>query len=483
MLHAMYQCVLCMPLRCTVQVNYGDICTALQATSIQVTKSSQLVSLTTHMTYHPWGTLTWAESVTKVEEKVTKAIKAAIAGDKYDTPVLDAFNAVFEKSTLTPLKLKRFGSLKALLLSDLLPKRLAEAKKAASPVIYDMLQKALVQLNYDTALGSTFQQLDVGIRGCIIKYLIAHVKNRPLSLPDSFQLAEDDKVKKKRSRLTDKLSQIVTATDKIAHIEEAISVGSDTDFSPSSSSVHEIPDFSELPQEFAKEPYQEVLNTHAPGAAAAAAAPVTDELQMHAVPQESEHLPPPHSCGPETRSASSHSMPVPVSVAAQVNNSASESSHSAAHQGASGPSDTQAGRGTDTPVLGVSQLVAMMSSKTVFCKNIPWDATDEDVSGFFYECGKVTHCDLGMLLNLACLQLCLSAVIALQLWLCSVLPEYIIVSEVLRQFLTGRHLDLDNLPAICFQQCHNAVLSRLRSQACVAAMYHHCFAKCAALHI
>lgn len=192
-------------------MDYDAISLALQATSIQVTKSSQLLSLTSHMTYHSWGSLAWAESVTKVEEKVTKAIKAALAGDKYDRPVLDAFNAVFEQSTLTPLKLKRFGSLKALLLTDLLPKRMAEAKKAAAPVIYDMLQKALMQLNYDCALGATFQLLDVGIRGCIIKHVIAHIRHHPLSLPESFQLAEDDKVKKKRSRLTDKLTQIVTA--------------------------------------------------------------------------------------------------------------------------------------------------------------------------------------------------------------------------------------------------------------------------------
>ena len=380
-----------------MQVDYNAICAALQCTTIQVTKSSQLLSLTTHMTHHTWGSLAWAESVSKIEEKVTKAIKAALAGDKYDRPVLDAFDAVFEKST--PLKLKRFGSLKALLLSDLLPKRIAEAKKAAAPVIYDMLQKALMQMNYDTALGSTFHQLDVGIRGCIIKYLIAHIKNRPLSLPDSFQLAEDDKVKKKRSKLTGKLTQIVTATDKIAHIEEAISVGSDADSGPSSSSAQDIPDFSECIQEA----YQEDFHTPASGAAAA---PVTNELQMHAVPEQSEHSSsPPHSCGPETPSASSHSTPVPVSVAAQVSGTAGGSSHGAApqdalSQGASGPSGTNAGLSADASVLSVPQLVANSRSKTVFCRNTSWAAAEEDLVGFFHECGNVTHCHFGTLLDL-----------------------------------------------------------------------------------
>ena len=35
-------------------------------------------------------------------------------------------------------------------------------------------------------------------------------------------------------------------------------------------------------------------------------------------------------------------------------------------------------------------------SKTVFCKNLPWGATDEDLSGFFADCGDVTDCRIGM---------------------------------------------------------------------------------------
>lgn len=401
-------------------MDYDAICLALQSTGIQVTKSSHLLTLTTHMTYHSWASLAWAESVTKVEEKVTKAIKAALAGDKYDRPVLDAFNAVFEQSTLTPLKLKRFGSLKTLLLTEVLPRRLAEAKKAAAPVIYDMLQKALMQLNYDTALGATFQLLDVGIRGCIIKHMIAHLKHRPLSLPESFQLAEDDKVKKKRSRLTDKLTQIVTATDKIAHIEEAISVDTDTDFRPSSSSAQEIPDFSEL----AHEPYQGVVDDSPTAVAAAPAVapmtdelrsvpheseqlpsiqPMTDELQMHAVPQEAELVPAPHSCGAEGTSASSHSTPVPVSVGVQVNSSAGGSSHSVASQGA--PSQAASG-----PVH-TDRKADWMRSMGVECECLPWTPTlKEALCNFFCDCGNVTHCRVRMFLNLACIAMQLLAV-------------------------------------------------------------------------
>ena len=42
---------------------------------------------------------------------------------------MEAYSDVFEKNT--PLKLKRFGALKQLLLTQLLPKRVQEAKVAA----------------------------------------------------------------------------------------------------------------------------------------------------------------------------------------------------------------------------------------------------------------------------------------------------------------------------------------------------------------
>ena len=231
---------------CTLQVDYDNLCNMLRSTSIQVTKSSQLFTLTNHMTYHLWGSVAWAESVTKIEDKVTKAIRAALAGDKYDRIVLDAFNAVFERSTLTPLKLKRFASLRALLLSELLPAQVARAKKAADPVIDAMRIHALEQLNFDVNSGDMFQKLDSGIRGCIIRSVIAHVKNRTLSLPESFQLEEDEKARKKRARLNERLAQIATAIDKITYIEEAISIGSDSDFTLSPQRHQVVPDFSDL---------------------------------------------------------------------------------------------------------------------------------------------------------------------------------------------------------------------------------------------
>ena len=40
---------------------------------------------------------------------------------------------------------------------------------------------------------------------------------------------------------------------------------------------------------------------------------------------------------------------------------------------------------------------ATNGSKTVFCKNLPWGATDEDLSGFFADCGEVTDCRIGTL--------------------------------------------------------------------------------------
>ena len=38
---------------------------------------------------------------------------------------------------------------------------------------------------------------------------------------------------------------------------------------------------------------------------------------------------------------------------------------------------------------------ATNGSRTIFCKNLPWGATDEDLGGFFADCGEVTECRIG----------------------------------------------------------------------------------------
>ena len=111
----------------------------------------------------------------------------------------------------------------------------------------DMLKKALMQLNYDVSVGDAFQLLDSGIRGCVIKHIIQFVKHKSLILPVDFILAEDEKVQKKRTKLTDRLAKIQAATDKILNIEDALSSSSDSDdaldYTPTR---HDVPDFDDL---------------------------------------------------------------------------------------------------------------------------------------------------------------------------------------------------------------------------------------------
>ena len=48
---------------------------------------------------------------------------------------------------------------------------------------------------------------------------------------------------------------------------------------------------------------------------------------------------------------------------------------------------------------------ATNGSRTIFCKNLPWGATDEDLGGFFADCGEVTECRIGepcFLLHMTC---------------------------------------------------------------------------------
>ena len=261
----------------------------------------------------------------KIEEKVTKAVRAALTSDKYLLPVVEAFGAVFDKST--PLKLKRFTSLKKLLVTVLLPARVAEAMEAAAVVINDMLQKALQQLTYDSPVDDLFQKLDGGIRGCVIRQMTHHLKNRPLNLPESFILAEDDKVKRKRTRLTDKLIKIQTATDKISHIEEAISVSNDSDNeSHSPQAQQDVPDYADWVGNAlfgaAEIPHPASAIIAAPDSAPAKE---SGELQMHAVPEASVHPSQHGSEGAEAvKPPSTASTPVPVSVPVKVSDHSSD---------------------------------------------------------------------------------------------------------------------------------------------------------------
>lgn len=274
----------------------------------------------------------------KIEEKVTKAVRAALTSDKYLLPVVEAFGAVFDKST--PLKLKRFASLKKLLQTELLPARVAEAKEAAAAVITDMLQKTLQQLNYDAPVDDLFQKLDGGIRGCVIRQMTHHLKNRPLNLPESFILAEDDKVKRKRTRLTDKLIKIQTATDKISHIEEAISVSNDSDNeSHSPQAQQDVPDYADWLGNALFGAAEIPHPTSAPITASdSAPAKESGELQMHAVPEALVHASQHGSEGAEAvKTPSTASTPVPVSVPVKVSDNSSDT---AEHSDASASSSS-----------------------------------------------------------------------------------------------------------------------------------------------
>ena len=52
---------------------------------------------------------------------------------------------------------------------------------------------------------------------------------------------------------------------------------------------------------------------------------------------------------------------------------------------------------------------ATNGSRTIFCKNLPWGATDEDLGGFFADCGEVTECRIGEPSLFLYLTLCLQA--------------------------------------------------------------------------
>ena len=227
-----------------LQVQYDkDICSVISASTIQVTRKKTLVALGNKVLYREWGTLAWAEATLRIEAKVTAAVKEALdpKGDRYLDIVTRAFDSVFAKDT--PLKLKRFSTLQDVLVTEVLRSAVAQAKKAAARTVDKMLKQALMQLDYSSVLGDTFQQLDFGIRGCVIKHIIQQVKMQPLRLPEGFTLTEDAAVNHQRLMLLSKLEKLHTATDKISHIEDALSVNAVQPLSAASTSQpNQIPD-------------------------------------------------------------------------------------------------------------------------------------------------------------------------------------------------------------------------------------------------
>lgn len=49
---------------------------------------------------------------------------------------------------------------------------------------------------------------------------------------------------------------------------------------------------------------------------------------------------------------------------------------------------------------------AAQGSRTIFCKNLPWSATEDDLAGFFADCGTVVEVRLGECLSLRDPMLC-----------------------------------------------------------------------------
>ena len=226
------------------------ICLPISKSTIPVTRTKTLAQLGNQLPYKEWGSLAWAESALKIEDKVSAAVKEALDpnGDRYQEHVTTAFQAVFAKDT--PLKLSRFASLEDVLVSVILPQRVFEAKKAAKRSVDRMLRDAMLQLDYSSVLLDTFAKLDQGIRGCVIKHIIHQIKTQPLDLPEGFVLTEAAAVRARRAMLLTKLDKLHTATDKISHIEDALSVNIVQPLSAGSSPhPHHIPDAAEHPTE------------------------------------------------------------------------------------------------------------------------------------------------------------------------------------------------------------------------------------------
>lgn len=203
-----------------LQVDYSFICQRLRGMAILIGQEPHTMPLSSyHMPDAQWGTEAWAHALIAFEPQLEAAVDACLSSS---TCLQTVQKALKSAAQLSPLQLRRFISLRKLLSSQLAPDCIAASKLAAAPLIKQMQQAALMQLHCEHPAEDTFQNLDSGIRGCLIKHVVYAVKNSPFRLPSDFRLAEADDRHISRLHLNAELQQQQSLLACMEHVDVMI---------------------------------------------------------------------------------------------------------------------------------------------------------------------------------------------------------------------------------------------------------------------
>lgn len=202
------------------QVNFVRICEKVASTAWLILLERSNWGMPLHAGTKPLrgqDLLTWAEHTIKREAEIKSSINAALTTARYLEEVCAAYNSAFDSDP----QLKRLGTFQGMLtdghstLHGCVTEALLGAKLDVDMLATSLMEQLLYSSDTDGIIVDTFCRR---VCRCITKHVMKCVKLRPMLIPDSFQLTEDDRTAETRADLVQKLENLDQAALRIRDI-------------------------------------------------------------------------------------------------------------------------------------------------------------------------------------------------------------------------------------------------------------------------
>lgn len=151
----------------------------------------------------------WAESLIGLEERV-KDIMAGVTDKSLYLPIVRAAYAnAFQRHP----HLTRFVTLEQRLSSTELDALVGGVMNKCRPFINEVVKSSLRDMHSNVSGGDLMEPLKGCARNCIIKYVVAELKLKPLQLQSDFQFVEDEGTVANRKALERKRDRLFNASE------------------------------------------------------------------------------------------------------------------------------------------------------------------------------------------------------------------------------------------------------------------------------
>ena len=168
----------------------------------------------------PWGGTHWAKACIALRDSILTAMRGHLNTDVYLHELRQFFNAPFEASVDSQLKLKRFPAVHSLLVNELLPSIVKQTLSKRLTKLEDMVD-ALFGSHFNLFGKSfhddEFEVLQHNIEAYTIHQMLAHMSSLGDHgiIPPDFQLTEDANTAAARTGLEVKVEKLKAARQSI----------------------------------------------------------------------------------------------------------------------------------------------------------------------------------------------------------------------------------------------------------------------------